>query len=146
MVAVGGARTFDLRVWAERDYAGKKPDLVTIMIGYNDKTETSSPEYYYRSLSRVIDRILYVTEGSPAILLLPPVPGQGSRYNMMDDYAESCKQLAIDRQIDFFEMAPAFKKLPEKTFISYFNDMAHPNASGHEFMSQLLTDYFTNIK
>jgi len=143
VVAVGGARTFDLRVWAERDFAGKKPDLVTIMIGYNDKSGTYSTDYYYQSLSRVVDRILNVTNGAPAVLLLPPIPGQGSRYNMLNDYAETCKKLAIDRKLDFFEMAPAFKKLPLKTFSGYFADMAHPNADGHEFIAQLLAGYLT---
>lgn len=143
VVAVGGARTFDLRVWAERDFEGKKPDLVTVMIGYNDKSSQSSPDYYYGSLSRAVDRILDVTEGSPAILLLPPIPGQGARYNMMDDYAETCKKLARDRKIEFFEMAPAFKKLPLATFTSYFADMAHPNADGHEFIAQQITGYLT---
>ena len=143
VVAVGGARTFDLRVWAERDFGGKKPDLVTVMIGYNDKSSQSSPDYYYGSLSRAVDRILGVTEGSPAILLLPPIPGQGARYNMMDDYAETCKKLARDRKIEFFEMAPAFKKLPLATFTSYFADMAHPNADGHEFIAQQITGYLT---
>jgi lysophospholipase L1-like esterase len=143
VVAVGGARTFDLRVWAERDFGGKKPDLVTVMIGYNDKSSQSSPDYYYGSLSRAVDRILGVTEGSPAILLLPPIPGQGARYNMMDDYAEVRKKLARDRKLEFFEMAPAFKKLPLATFTSYFADMAHPNADGHEFIAQQITGYLT---
>lgn len=143
VVAVGGAKTFDLRVWAERDFAGKKPDLVTILIGYNDKSSRCTPYYYYHSLSRAIDRILNVTEGSPAILLLPPIPGQGSRYNMLDDYAELCKKVAIYHRFDYFEMAPAFKKLPPETFASYFKDMAHPNENGHEFIARLLTEYLT---
>ena len=141
VVAVGGARTFDLRVWAERDFAGKDVDLVTIMIGYNDKSSQSAPDYYYGSLSRAVDRILNVANGKPAILLLPPIPGQGARYNMMDDYAETCKRLARDRKLEYFEMAPAFKKLPLETFTSYFADMAHPNADGHEFIAQQIAGY-----
>lgn len=144
VVAVGGARTYDLRVWSDRDYPGKRPDLVTIMIGYNDKSSRNSAAYYKESLSRAVNRILTASEGTPAILLLPPIPGRGPRYNMMNDYTDACIALAKERDLEYFELAPLFKKLPRATtFDSYFDDMAHPNADGHEFIASKLAEYLT---
>ena len=143
VVAVGGARTFDLQVWAGRDFAGKKPDLVTVLIGYNDKSAAWSPRYYRKSLETYIDKVKSITGGSPAFLLLATIPGRGVRYTMMDDFAEEVRKLGQDRGIAVYDLAADFKALPEAEFKANFADMAHPNNAGHEFIARKITDFLS---
>ncbi len=143
VVAVGGARTFDLQVWAGRDFAGKKPDLVTVLIGYNDKSAAWSPRYYRKSLAAYIDKVKSITGGSPAFLLFATIPGRGVRYTMMDDFADEVRQLGQERGIAVYDLAADFKALPEEEFKANFADMAHPNNAGHEFIARKITDFLS---
>lgn len=143
VVAVGGARTHDLQIWAERDFAGKKPDLVTVLIGYNDKSAAWSPRYYRKSLETYLDKVKSITGGSPAFLLLATIPGQGVRYTMMDDFAAEVRQLGKDRKVTVYDLARDFKALPPNEFKANFADMAHPNNAGHEFMARKIADFLS---
>jgi len=141
-IAVGGARSYDLRTWAERDFLGEKPDLVTLHIGYNDKSAGMPVEFYRASITEYIDRVNSLTGGSSAILLLSTIPGQGARFTMMDDYADTIRTLAAERNIAMYDLAADFKALGTKKMSDYFSDMAHPNNQGHEFIAKKLASYF----
>jgi lysophospholipase L1-like esterase len=145
-IAVGGAGSFNLRTWAERDFLGEKPDLVTLHIGYNDKSSGLPVEFFRASVSEYIDRVNSLTGGSAAFLLLPTMPGQAARFTMMDDYADAIRALAGERNIAMYDLAADFKALGSKGMSAYFGDMAHPNNQGHEFIAGKLTAYFAAQK
>jgi lysophospholipase L1-like esterase len=144
-VAVGGAHTIDLRLWAERDFSGdEKPDLVTLHIGYNDRGAGRSKAWFKASVENWIDRVNSLTEGKTAFLLLPTIPGQVSRYTMLDDYAEAIREIAAERNLAAYDLAKDFKGLGAIPMIDYFcnGDKAHPNVKGHEFIAARLEDFF----
>ncbi|MHB9057171.1 MAG: SGNH/GDSL hydrolase family protein, partial [Paludibacteraceae bacterium] len=145
-IAVGGASSYDLRTWGERDFLGEKPDLVTLLIGYNDKSAGLPVGLYHTSVSEYLDRVNSLTGGSAAFLLLSTIPGQGTRFTMMDDYADAIRSLARERNIAIYDLASDFKGLGTKGMTDYFGDMAHPNDQGHEFIARKLVAYFAAQK
>lgn len=140
-IGVGGAHSGDLLCWAERDFKGKSPDLVTVMIGYNDKSAAVHADAYKATISKFIDRVNSLTSGSPAFLLLATIPGQAARFTMMDDYADSVRALAAERDIAIYDLAADFKTLGAKGVMPYFADMAHPNNEGHAMIADKIAEF-----
>lgn len=146
MIAVGGAQSFDLRVWANRDFSGEKPDLVTLLIGYNDKTATVPATFFRTSVCEYLDRVSALTGGSAAFLLLTVIPGQSARFTMNDDFAATVRAIAGERNLAIYDLAADFKAMGAKKMAEYFGDTAHPNNLGHEFIAGKLTAYFAAQK
>jgi lysophospholipase L1-like esterase len=138
--AVGGAGGNDLRLWVQRDFEGIAPDLVTVMYGYNDKTQAHPRDYYAYVMGDYLDRIARQTDGTAAVLLMTPIPGKNARFLMMDDYAEAVRELAAGRGVALCDMHRVFKALGRSGLDSYMADQAHPNAQGHVLMAETLAD------
>ena len=138
--AVGGAQINDLRLWAERDFVGIAPDLVIVMVGYNDKTWGFPADYYANAISDYLDRIAVRTNGKAAVLLMPAIPGRGPRFIMMDDYAEAVRALAARRGVALCDMHKVFKAFGRDGLNAYMADAAHPNAKGHAVMAKAIAD------
>ena len=140
--AVGGARTNDERAWLQRDFSGDVPDLVTLWIGYNDKSGCNTVGYYKQTVADYIDRVAEITKGKSAFLLFTPGPGKGPRFTMMDDYAQAIRELAAERGLPYFDVSKLFKALGKKEFANtYMADMAHPNAKGHQVVADALCEF-----
>ena len=140
--AVGGARTNDERAWLPRDFAGGAPDLVTLWIGYNDKSGCNTAAYYKQSVADYIDRVAEITKGKSAFLLIVPGPGKGPRFTMMDDYAQAIRELSVERNLLCLDVSKLFKSFGKKEFSdTYMADTAHPNAKGHQVVADALCEY-----
>ncbi|MBR4415549.1 MAG: SGNH/GDSL hydrolase family protein [Victivallales bacterium] len=140
--AVGGARTNDERAWLQRDFNGGVPDLVTLWIGYNDKSGCNTVGYYKQTVADYIDRVAEITKGRSAFLLFAPGPGKGPRFTMMDDYAQAIRELAAERGLPCFDVSKLFKAFGKKEFANtYMADMAHPNAKGHQVVADALCEF-----
>ena len=140
--AVGGARTNDERAWLPRDFRDEAPDLVTLWIGYNDKSGCNTAAYYKQSVADYIDRVAEKTKGRSAFLLIVPGPGKGPRFTMMDDYAQAIRELAAERGLPYFDVSKLFKSFGKKEFSdTYMADMAHPNAKGHQVVADALCEF-----
>ncbi len=139
--AVGGARTDHSIAWVNRDFADKTPDLITYMIGYNNKSAAYSPEVFKNSLERYIDAVTTKTRGKTAILLIPTIPGLFHRFEMMDDYADMTRQVAKERNIPVCDIQKEFKKIGKVKFGEYMKGMAHPNYKGHKYFADKLTEF-----
>ena len=144
--AVGGAQGNDLRLWTERDFTGIEPDLTIIMFGYNDKTWGYPADYYGYVLSDYVDRIAAKTSGKTSVLLLPPIPGRGPRFVMMDDYAETARKIAAERGLALCDVNKVFKTFGREGLNTYMADDAHPNAKGHVLMAQTIADVLVPTK
>lgn len=136
--AVGGASGPNLRAWVPRDFVGTPPDLVTIMYGYNDKSQGASREWFCASLNDYIDRIARKTGGKTAMLLIPTIPGRRHRFVMMDDYADCVRAVAAKRNLPVCDVQKAFKELGREGVEPYFADLAHPNTEGHKLIADTL--------
>ena len=140
--AVGGARTNDERAWLQRDFSGDVPDLVTLWIGYNDKSGCNTVGYYKQTVADYIDRVAEITKGKSAFLLFTPGPGKGPRFTMMDDYAQAIRELAAERGLPCFDVSKLFKAFGKKEFSdTYMADTAHPNAKGHQVVADALCEF-----
>ncbi|MCC7490739.1 MAG: hypothetical protein IT204_00240 [Fimbriimonadaceae bacterium] len=139
--AVGGAKLSDARAWVPRDFVDAPPDLVTVLYGYNDKSNTQTRDYYRRSLEDYLDRIARVTGGRSAVLLLTCLPGTGPRWSMLDDYAEAVREVAKARSLACFEFQDVLKSVGRDQLEQFFADQAHPNIAGHERLADALAGY-----
>ncbi len=139
--AVGGAKLTDARAWVPRDFDGPAPDLVTVLYGYNDKSNAHTRDYYRRSLNDYLDRIARVTGGRTAVLLLTCLPGTGPRWSMLDDYAEVVRETATARGLACFEFQQVLKSAGREGVEEFFADQAHPNVAGHERLADALARY-----
>ena len=140
--AVGGARTNDERAWLQRDFNGGVPDLVTLWIGYNDKSGCNTVGYYKQTVADYIDRVAEITKGRSAFLLFATGPGKGPRFTMMDDYAQAIRELAAERGLPCFDVSKLFKSFGKKEFANtYMADTAHPNAKGHQVVADALCEF-----
>ncbi len=137
---VGGAHLYDVIGWMERDLADA-PDLITIMIGYNNKSSAQPPEVFRRQLELWIDRVVAKTHGQTNILLIPTLPGCGSRYHMQDDLAQVVRDVARERNLPLCPVDLAFKKGGMEQISGLMADTAHPNAAGHRLFAETLADY-----
>ena len=140
--AVGGARVHDARVWAPRDFDGVEPDLVTIAIGYNDKSGAYPARYYAWALNDYIDRIARVTDGDAAICPITTLPGGGYRFVMLDDFAQAVREVAAGRgDVTAIDLAAQIKPLGRLQWMTMMGDLAHPNVDGHEWLADALADW-----
>ncbi len=139
--AVGGARLNDARAWVPRDFAGDPPDLVTVLYGYNDKSNTFCREYFKRSLLDYLERLARRTGGRTAVLLMATLPGTGPRFLMLDDFAEVVRQTAKEQGLPCLDLHQAFKAIGREAIEDEFADMAHPNEAGHQRLADLIARY-----
>jgi lysophospholipase L1-like esterase len=139
--AVGGARTEHSIAWINRDFSDKAPDLLTYMIGYNNKSGAYSPNTFKKQLETYIDRVAKKTKGKTAILLITTIPGLGPRFEMMDDYADIVREVAKERNLPVCDMQKEFKKIGKTNMDNYMRDMAHPNDKGHKIFADTLYEF-----
>lgn len=139
--AVGGAKLNDARAWVPRDFDGPAPDLVTVLYGYNDKSNDYTRDYYQRSLNDYLDRIARATGGRTAVLLLTCLPGTGPRWSMLDDYADAVRETAAARGLACFEFQEVFKSVGRDRIEEFMADQAHPNIAGHERLADALARF-----
>lgn len=140
-LGVGGAWLSDTIAWVNRDFADDPPDLATLMIGYNNKSAANSSDYFTRGLKDFIIMFAAKTKGKTALLLIPTIPGNDFRFNMMDDYAQIVRDVAKESNLPFCDVQKAFKALGQDKIGEYMADMAHPNAKGHELFADTLAAY-----
>lgn len=139
-LAVGGANSYDVSCWVYRDFE-KIPDLVSLMIGYNDRTNGLHKEAYRDLLELWIKRVAAKTKGKSAILLITPIPGRYGRYLSQDGYAQVVRETAKKYSLPCLDMNKIFKAIPQDQFDSYFADGAHPNVKGHTLYAQKYAEF-----
>ncbi len=139
--AVGGAKSSDGRAWIPRDFVGNAPDLVTVMYGYNDKSNIFTKEHFKNSMDDYIKRVIQKTQGKTAILPFATTPGTGPRFVMMDDYADAVREVATKRNLPLFDLNQIMKKLGRDKIENFFVDQAHPNSQGHAIIATELADF-----
>jgi len=141
--AVGGAGINDCVAWVARDLNGvPRPDLLTVWIGYNDKSGGCPRQVFRATLSDYIDRLSRQTEGQSAILLIATGQGTGARWFMQDDYAQEVRELAKERSLPCFDLNHIIKtELGPEKYLACMADTAHPNSAGHRLIADKLAEF-----
>ena len=145
-IAVGGASTRDLRVWARSDYAdSEKPDLATLMIGYNDRCwYNASTEAYKAGLDDLCARINDHTQGAP-LVLFTPAPGTGECYGLLGPYAVATREVAAKRGLPLFDLNAILSQKGYDALCGLYFDRAHPNAEGHRIIAEELFRFLVSF-
>lgn len=140
--AVGGSDLVWARTWVNRDFDDSNADLIIIHYGYNDKSRKFTAGFFRKSMEDYLNKITTKTKGQTAILLLSTIPGIGPRFNMLNDYSDTVKSLAQEKNIACIDLHKMFADKGESDLRNYYSDMAHPNEKGHEFMAENIYNYF----
>ncbi len=81
------------------------------------------------------------TKGKTAILLIPTIPGRDHRFDMMDDYADTVREVAKEKNLPVCDIQKEFKKIGKVKFAKYLRDTAHPNDKGHKIFADKLAEF-----
>ena len=143
VAAVGGAHTSDSLGWLERDLAGETPDVVTMLIGFNNRSGHQSAEMYAKQLQLWIDRLCAATAGKSAVVLIPTVPGV-PRFFSQTDMAEATRKVAQANGLAVADIDKwILSQKPEAYRTQYLRDSVHPNPAGHVRFAEILAKVFT---
>jgi len=141
--AVGGAKINQARLWAARDVSGLKPDLITLVYGYNDKSALFSPDYFRYELEDYLTRLARLTGGTAALCPIPTLPGARTRFEMMDDYAQQIRDLVATRtDLTVMDLQRPIKAMGRDAWNDLLRDLAHPNEAGHEWLAETMAQWF----
>lgn len=141
-VAVGGARTKDSVAWLDRDFTKGVPDVVTMLIGYNNRSGGQSTEMFKKQLGIWINHLLARTKGKCAVILIPTVPGV-PRWYAQDDMAKAVYEVAKKYNCTVVPIEKKIKALGPFTYRSkYLCDGVHPNQAGHKMFADEIVKYF----
>ncbi len=126
----------------QADVLDLKPDAVTLLIGINDVwrffdqagSRAGVPaEEYRENLKKIIEPIL--ASGAKLLVMTPYMidtnPAEPMRTKMLE-YAEICKQVAQEYQLEILELQPVFEDLMKQGVASYelSPDRIHPTQKG----------------
>ena len=146
VTAVGGAHTFDSISWLQRDLAGETPDVVTMLIGYNNRSSRQGSDMYTKQLQLWIDRVCSATAGKAAFVLIPTVPGV-PRFRSQMDMAAATRKLAEKNGCAVADIDKWILSLAPMTYrTKYLADTVHPNPAGHLKYAEILFKVFTGRK
>ncbi|WP_176013876.1 SGNH/GDSL hydrolase family protein [Victivallis sp. Marseille-Q1083] len=145
-LGVGGAFSFELRLWAQRDLTEFPADLVTVMVGFNDRIYNVDREIYRQAMLDYVDRVRHSAAVAPALVLLTPSPGLGDRYHTQDELAEAIRTIGVEKQLPVVDVSAAFQALPMEEFESLMADFAHPNKRGQALIADRLAALFRQAR
>ena len=141
-VAVGGARTRDSIAWLDRDLTKGKPDVATMLIGYNNRSNGQSAEMFRKQLETWIEHLLARTNGKTAVILIPTIPGI-PRWYAQDDMAAMVCEVAKKYNCTVVPLEKIIKKMgPFEYRQKYLADSVHPNQEGHKLFAEEIVKYF----
>ena len=139
---VGGAQTAHSIVWQDRDLAGEIPDVATMLIGYNNRSNWQTADLYKLQLKWWIDRLAEKTGGRTAVILIPTVPGV-PRFYAQRDLADATRELAKELKLPVADIEKwIFTLAPMEYRQKYLADSVHPNPEGHKKYAEILADVF----
>ena len=142
IIGVGGAHSHDLRIWAVRDFLNRPaPDLVTLTVGFNDRSAARDPAIFEASIRDYLDRISAFTGGKAAVLLMPTMPARAERRHMQDPFADAFRKLGREMPVSLFDLHNVFAALPEADYAAKFRDKCHFNEAGHAFIAAQIADF-----
>ena len=141
-VAVGGAHTYDSIGWLDRDLARGKPDAATMLIGYNNRSNSQTKENFAAHLERWLELFALKTGGKAPVVLLPTLPAI-SRFYAQRDMAEATREVAKKYGLAVASADQEFTKLGPDNLRKFVADGVHPNPEGHKIIANELLKAFS---
>lgn len=150
--AIGGSTTSKGRQWIMRDVRGSPADLVTVMFGYNEKTEKPE-DRPRRSRAFVANLVTYVEEvaalmdSPPAAVFIATVPGRSKHWETLDCYAEAVRGLAKRHpNVTVADANGRFKAMGRESYARLMSDEAHPNREGQRELARVVFEAIAGEK
>lgn len=142
-VATGGAHTYQAIGWLERDLREGVPDIAVMLIGGNNYNAAQSPELFRQQLSIWLERLVQLTDGQCAVVLIPTLPGV-PRFRVRDYLATATCDVARDYGCAICPFHETIKALGPFVYKEkYLADSVHPNAAGHALLLEELARLLT---
>lgn len=133
----------DATIW-EAGLAALAPNLVTIMLGINDRGSSVAPATYYANLATIITR---VRAAMPAADILLLCPGDAGAYpGTAQDYVSQMRQLAVDQScacLDFYMSLGSYAAANAR---GLYADTVHLNAFGGQLVANLAVEKMLKVK
>ena len=145
-VATGGAHTYHSIGWLERDFAEfGTPDVVTMLIGYNNCSGSQTAEFFREQLIEWIERVTFLTQGKCAILLIPTIPGV-PRFHTQEYMAAETRKIAEEYGCTVIPLDTIIRDMGAQEYTKFLADSVHPNEAGHEFFTDVIYQTITGEK
>lgn len=142
--AIGGSTTSKGRMWLMRDVYGIEADLITVMMGYNERPAPDADvaavtDRYLANLVRYVEEVAGVMKKRPACVLLAPTPGRQANWMALDAYAQGVRDLGMrHRNVTVADANASMKQLGQEAYAKLMADEAHPNPEGQKVMAEIL--------
>ena len=147
-----GDQTRHVLARLQQDVLDCRPDYVTLLIGINDvwrffdhphSGAGVSDKEYRQNLQKIIEPLL--ANGTKVLLMTPYMIDTSEKEPMrtkMLEYADICKEIASQYQLEVLELQPVFETLLEKGITSYelSGDRIHPSLMGHMAIADALIE------
>ena len=142
--AIGGSTTSRGREWLMRDVLGIEADLITVMMGYNerpaaDEDVAAVTDRYLANLVRYVEEVAGVMKKRPTCVLLAPTPGRQTNWMALDAYAQGVRELGKrHRNVTIADANAHMKQLGQDAYAKLMADEAHPNPEGQKVMAEIV--------
>lgn len=145
-LAVSGAISSELLAGQLPKALAQNPDLVTIMVGTNDVHDFIKPEDFKKTLEETVKSLKKNTQ-TKILLINIPYLGTSTQvlppYNIFFDrkinaFNKIIKTVAIEQQVNFFDLYSVSKIPFEKDPSLYSIDNFHPSGKGYILWGDLI--------
>jgi len=114
-----------------------KPDLVTILYGYNDLDDGITPEQFEQWLTIAIDRVRYTTKGSADVVIITSCPA-GAKWDEpgLSALADVCRRVAKAKNTGLADAATAIRTAGKDAAGLFFEDNVHLGPKAHALIAE----------
>ena len=117
--------------------ATPKPDLVSILYGYNDLDDGITPEQFEQWLTIAIDRVRRSTKGSADVVIITSCPA-GAKWADpgLGALAEVCRKVAKAKNVGLADASTAIRAAGKDAAGLFFEDNVHLGPKAHALIAE----------
>lgn len=115
------------------------PDLVTILLGTNDISQSVTTATFQANLEKLIDDIRNNSQVGQCKIVLLTITWRPDFASTIPTYNDIVRQVATNKNVLVCDIFPAFNTSGD------LSDGVHPNDSGHQKIANILNPFLNNL-